>query len=213
MGCPFVEARRYECSQSGSEVYSSLKMVNWKAALGILGYVVRTSSVGISFQKGTAEGFTLMAFCDADYASKATDGRSFLEELLCVCGGVIICFSKTQRCVTMSTAEAELVAMAAVVKELLFIRQVWKFMLPSARTPCIPVYEDNAGAIAMAKHPISNSNSKHIDVRYYFLRQHVEEKEIDVIHVSSKNQHADFLTKVLPVNEFAFHRDYMMNLR
>lgn len=191
---------------------SSPKMIHWKAALGILGYTVGTSSYGISFQRGTLEGFALVAFCDADYASKAADRRSVSGGVVMCAGGAVIWISKTQRCVTMSTSEAEYVAMGDVVKELLFIRQVWGFMLPTAPTPCIPVYEDNQGAIQIAKHPISNSNSKHIDVRHHFLRERVEENEIDVIHVPSELQHADFLTKVLPEKEFTFHRDFVMNI-
>ncbi|CAB1113202.1 unnamed protein product [Ectocarpus sp. CCAP 1310/34] len=66
-------------------------------------------------------------------------------------------------------------------------------------------------SIPIAKHPISNSNSKHIDVRHHFLRQLVDEKEVEIIHVASKYQHADFLTKALPEREFASHRDYVMN--
>ena len=58
--------------------------------------------------------------------------------------------------------------------------------------PCIPLLEDNEGAIQIAKHPISNSNSKHIDVRHHFLKELVERKEIEIIHVASHYQHADF---------------------
>ena len=58
-------------------------MVHWKAALYILGYAVRTSRFGITIQKGTVEGFHLVSFADADYASRATDRRS-------VSGGVVM---------------------------------------------------------------------------------------------------------------------------
>ena len=75
-----------------------------------------------------------------------------------------------------------------------------------------PMYEDNEGAIQIAKHPISNSNSKHIDVRHHFLRELVERKEIEIIHIASQYQHADFLTKALPEREFEFHRGIVMNL-
>ena len=61
--------------------------------------------------------------------------------------------------------------------------------------PCSLSFEDNEGAIQIAKHPISNSNSKHIDVRHHLLRELVERKEIEIIHVASQCQHADFLTK------------------
>ena len=85
-------------------------------------------------------------------------------------------------------------------------------MLPTARVPCIAVYEDNEGAIQVAKHPISNSNSKHIDVRPHFLRELVERKEVEIIYVSSQYQHADFFIKALPEREFEFHRGIVMNL-
>ena len=51
--------------------------------------------------------------------------------------------------------------------------------------PCIVMYEHNVGAIQIAKHPIFNSNSKHSDVRHHFLRQLVERKEIEIIHVAT----------------------------
>ena len=62
---------------------SELRMIHWKAVLGILGYAVRTCSFGITFQRGTVEGFHWVSFADADYASKATDRTS-------VSGGVVM---------------------------------------------------------------------------------------------------------------------------
>ena len=64
--------------------FSAPKMIHWKAALGIWGYAVRTRRLGITFQRGTVEGFHLVSFADANYASKATDRRS-------VSGGVVMC--------------------------------------------------------------------------------------------------------------------------
>ncbi|CAB1111245.1 unnamed protein product [Ectocarpus sp. CCAP 1310/34] len=103
--------------------------------------------------------------------------------------------------------------MADMEKEILFLRQVWRFMLPKELRPYIPLYEDNEGAIQIAKHPILNSNSKHIDVLHHFLRQLVDEKEVEIVHVASQYQHADFLTNVLPERGFVFHRDFVMNLK
>ena len=55
---------------------SSPKMVHWQAAIGILGYAKRTCHLGISFQRGTVEAFSIVAYADADFASKAADRRS-----------------------------------------------------------------------------------------------------------------------------------------
>ena len=68
--------------------------------------------------------------------------------------------------------------------------------------PCIPVFEDNQGAIQIAKNPVTNSNSKNIGVRL------VASEKISVIHVASEFQHADFMTKVLPTGNFTFCRNF-----
>ena len=79
--------------------------------------------------------------------------------------------------------------MSDMGKEILFLRQVWCFMLLKARMPCIAV-----------------------DMRHHFLRELVERKEIEIIHVGSQYQHADFLTKALPEREFECHRGIGMKL-
>ena len=84
-------------------------------------------------------------------------------------------------CVTLSTLEADYVALGDAVKELLLLRQVWRFMLSSKIMPYFPVFEDNQGAVQLAqKNPITNSNSKHIDVRHHFLRELVRQRDIKV---------------------------------
>ena len=64
-------------------------------------------------------------------------------------------------------------------------------MIPGKGMPCFPVFEDNRGALQLSKNPVSNSNSKHIDVRHHFLRELVGQGEIIVNHVPSEYQHAD----------------------
>ena len=77
------------------------KLVHWRSALGILGYVRRTSSFGITFQRGTVGGLSLQVFADADYASKAADSRSVSGGLV-MCGGACVSwFSRAQKCVTI----------------------------------------------------------------------------------------------------------------
>ena len=111
----------------------------------------------------------MQVFADADYPSKATDRRSVSGGLV-MCGGASVSwFSRTQKCVTLSTTEAKYVALADVIKEVLFLRQVWRFMLPEVGMPCIPVFEDNEGAVQLTQNPITNSNYKHIDARPPFL--------------------------------------------
>ena len=176
------------------------RAIHWKAALGILEYINGTTEYGITFQRETLSGISLEVFADADYASKATDRRSVSGGVI-MCGGASVCwFSRTQKCVTLSIPEAEYVALGDAVKKLMFLRQVWRFMLPSKVMPCFPVFEDNQGAV-------------HFDVRHHFLRELVRQRDIKVVQVPSEFQHADILAKVLAFDLFAFHRKFLMNLK
>ena len=84
-------------------------------------------------------------------------------------------------------------------------------MLPDVGMPCIPVFEDNEGVVHLAKNPITNSNSKHINVRHLFVRDLVRRKEISKVHVTSSFQRADFLAKAIPRESFEVHRSLAMN--
>ena len=92
-------------------------------------------------------------------------------------GGACVCwFSRTQKCVTRSTSEAENVALGDAVKEMLFLRQVWRFMLPGKGMPYFPIFEGYQGAVQLSQNPVSNSNLKNIDVRHDILRELVRQR-------------------------------------
>ena len=86
-------------------------------------------------------------------------------------------------------------------------------MLHSKVMPCFPVFEDNQGAVQLAQNPVTNSNSKYIDVRHHFLREHVRQRDITVVQVPSEFQHADILIKALAFDLLTFHRKFLMNLK
>ena len=119
--------------------YTNLpREIHWKTAVGIMEYVFFTIDFGTTFHRGS--GLEMVAYTDADYASKAADRRS-------VSGGAIICaaasvcwFSRTQKCVTLSTTEAEYAAQADTIKEVIFLRYVWSFVLPGLGSACITFF-------------------------------------------------------------------------
>ena len=76
-----------------------------------------------------------------------------------------------------------------------------------------PVFEGNQGTLQLTQNPITNSNSKHIDVRRNFFRELVGQRDIKVVQVPSKFQHADILTKALAFDLFVFNRKFLMNLK
>ena len=99
------------------------------------------------------------------------------------------------------------------MKEGLFVNDVLKFLVPSARNGKIEVLEDNEGAIALlAENPLSSCSSKHIDIRHHFLRSLTEDGVLAIRHVSSEKQHADILTKALPKELFQSHREFVLGM-
>jgi len=188
------------------------KFVHWKAALHVLMYVRLTSSYGITFQRGVGGGVGLEVFVDSDYASRATDRRSVSGGVVMCAGACVSFFSRTQKSVTLSSTEAEYVAMAEGFKETIFLRYVWSFIFPDRDVGCTTVNEDNVGALHLANNPATTPNSKHIDIRHHFIRERVANGEFRVVHVRSELQHADFLTKPLHREAFCTHRNFVMNI-
>ena len=113
------------------------KAIHWTAALGILAYINDACGFGLIYQRGTSVSISLEVFADADYTSKATDRRS-VSGGATMCGGACVCwFSRTQKCVTLSTSGAEYVILGNFVKELSLLRQV-------CGVSCYPVREYDA---------------------------------------------------------------------
>ena len=115
-------------------------------------------------------GLSLNVYADADYASKEIDRRSVSGIAVTLGGTVVSHTSKTQSVVSLSTSEAEYIAAGEGVKEALFARAVVSFIAPETSGASIKVLEDNQGAKALIENPLSSARSKHIDVRYHFIR-------------------------------------------
>ena len=92
-------------------------------------------------------------------------------------------FSSTQNIVTLSTTEAEYVALGGGVKEALFVDGVLSFIIPSISENCIKVFVDNDGAISLANNPLSSARAKHIYVCSHFVREITRSKTILVEYV------------------------------
>ncbi|CAN0120816.1 unnamed protein product [Ascophyllum nodosum] len=120
--------------------------------------------------------------------------------------------SKTQRVVSLSTSEVEYIAAGEGVKEALFVRAVLSFIAPEMSEASIKVFEDKQGAKALIENPLSSARSKHIDVRFHFIRDLFRTGKISVEYVKSAEQHADVLTRALSRVNFQYHRKYLMNL-
>ncbi|GJU68534.1 hypothetical protein Tco_1254793 [Tanacetum coccineum] len=150
----------------------------------------------------TDSGFELTGFSDADYAGckdifmSTFGGAQFLGKKL------VSWSSKKQDCTTLSTAEAEYVSLSACCAQVLWMRtQLTDYGFHFNK---IPIYCDLKSAIAISCNPVRHSRTKHITVRYHFIKEHVEKGTIELYFVKMDYQLADLFTKALPVDQFTY---------
>ena len=121
----------------------------WKTVMKALQYLKRTASLGVRYGGATEDNMKLSAWVDADHAPCPDTRRSVSGGAVMLGGGAISRFSRAQRITATATSESEYVALAEIVNELRFFRQVKAFMVPPIDYN-IRVHEDNEGAIKMA---------------------------------------------------------------
>ncbi|KAJ9542272.1 hypothetical protein OSB04_028778 [Centaurea solstitialis] len=128
---------------------------------------------------------------------KSTSGHvQFLGDKLVSWG------SKKQHCVSTSTAEAEYVAAASCCSQVLWMRTQLRDYGYSFNH--IPIYCDSKSAIAITCNPVQHTRTKHINIRYHFIKDHVERGTIELYFVNTEYQLADLFTKPLDEKRFNF---------
>ena len=99
-----------------------------------------------------------------------------------------------KRLVALSSCEAEYVAITLAMQEANFLRQLYSDMTDCERDTII-LHVDNKGAIALSKNPVYHQRSKHIDIKFHFIRSEMEDKIVDLTYVPSNQNIADLFTK------------------
>jgi hypothetical protein len=139
----------------------------------------------------------VIGYTDADWASNLNGRKSISGYVYMLGGGAITWSSKKQPIVAQSSAEAEYIAEAHSGREALWLRRLITSLGFSQADPTL-IYADNQAAIKLADGGQFHTRTKHIDVRYHFIRQLVEEKEIEYRYISMHLNLADIFTKALP---------------
>jgi hypothetical protein len=135
------------------------------------------------------EEWDLMLYRDSDWAGNPESRIRVTGFIIYLLGAPICWRSKGQKGVTLSSSKAEYVAMSEAVKQIRFIYFVLKGMGVDVKLP------DNVGAIFMAENSSSGIRTRHIDTRYHFVREHVEDGLIKIVFVKSNINDADMFTK------------------
>ena len=109
--------------------------------------------------------------------------------------------SKLQSIIAQSTTEAEYIAINIASKEAVYIKSLLE-ELGFYKQKKLPLYTDNNGALLLAKNPIFHERTKHIAVKYHYVRDLIDKGILDLIYTPTKEQKADGFTKALDKVKF-----------
>jgi transposase InsO family protein len=169
--------------------------VDWITVKHVLRYIKGSVNQKLLYTKSKDQ-LKLEGFSDSDWASDSSDRRSTTGYYfrLNEAGPPISWKSKKQQTVALSSCEAEYMALASSTQEALFLRMLTKeFALQQTDPICI--HGDNQGSLDLVRNPVSHDRSKHIDIKFHFIREKFTKGLIDVSHVPSGDNIADMMTK------------------
>ena len=159
----------------------------------IIRYINGTSDYGIWYSRDSNE--CLAGYSDADWAGCIDDRKSTSGGCFYLGNNLVSWMSKKQNSISLSTAEAEYIAAASGCAQLLWMKKLLHDYGITQDTMC--VFCDNTSAINLSKNPVQHSKSKHIEIRYHFIRDLVEKKIVYLEFINTDNQKADIFTKPL----------------
>jgi len=174
-------------------------------ALYICRYLVGTKNYCLTYDGNTGQG--LSACTDSDWASDPDGRKSQSGYFLKMAGGAISWTSRAQRTIALSSTEAEYMALSDCSRQVVWMHTLLG-ELGYHLTP-IPICGDNQGSIFIASNPVTEKRSKHIDIRYHYIREVIEHKLTEVFFIDGDKNPADLLTKNLGSVKFLlFHPDF-----
>ncbi|GJZ23673.1 retrotransposon protein, putative, ty1-copia subclass [Tanacetum coccineum] len=169
---------------------------HWEAVKWILKYLRGTANVGLVYGTNRGNHVDVTGFVDSDYAKDPDKGRSITGYAFLVQGCVVSWKATLQHVVALSTTEAEYMALTEAVKEAIWLRGLLEELGVELNT--VAVNCDNQGAIHLSRNHVFHERTKHINVRYHFIREVLEAKTVKVLKVGTEHNAADALTKVVP---------------
>jgi hypothetical protein len=182
-------------------------LAHWHAVKHLFRYLQGTLDYKLTYGPSTSKEL-FDAFSDSDHGMDKDSGRSTGGYVIMSGGGAVSWSSKLQAIVALSTTEAEYIAAVEAGKEIVWMRNILaEFGYPSAGPSTLHL--DNQSCISVAKNPEHHGRMKHLDLRFYWLRDQVEAGHITPSFVPTAEQAADILTKALPIAKINICRNMM----
>ena len=172
---------------------------HFKAVKWLMRYLKGTSTTGLVYGSQT-DTSSVIGFVGSDYAGDLDSRRSQTGFVFQLNGCTISWKANLQSTVALSTTEAEYMACTEVVKKALWLKGITRELGMNQRT--VAVFFDSQSALHLNKNQVFHERTKHIDVRLHFIRDVISEGSVKLSKVSTEDNPANMLTKVLPKAKF-----------
>lgn len=189
-----------------SRFMSDPREEHMQLAKRILRYVKETYSFGLLYERSVVKG--LQVYTDSDYARDTEDRRSTSGYACILSNAAISWSSRKQDIVTLSSTEAEYVAATTCACHSVWLKGLMEEIL-SESIGVVDILCDNSSTIKLSKNPVMHRRTKHIEVRFHYLRDLVNEGKVQLVFCSTDDQVADVMTKPVKLEVFERMRKLM----
>ena len=157
---------------------------HFSAAKRVLRYIKGTVALGVQFSKSAKGDLKLLGYSNNDWGGCVDDSRSTLRYLFSLGSSFSTWSSKKQETTTHSTAKAEYIIAASIVNQALWLRKILKD-LEQEQVEATDIMCDNIFAVSISKNPMFHGRTKHIKIKYHFIREVQQSNEVLLVHYSS----------------------------
>ena len=175
----------------------------WNRAKRVVRYIKATLDKGLLYRRSSkrineqADPFELYFYADADFANDPDTRRSRSGGVVIAAGAALIWWSRLQKCITLSTCEAELVSLVEMVKEVVWLRPILTALNAIDGDLPTTIFQDNQSTMSVATNQNHSRRTKHFQLKYHWVGELIAEEEIVLEYCNTHDMVADGLTKTL----------------
>lgn len=172
---------------------SNPSQADWTELKRVVRYLKGTKDFKLRLSRNGGPN-AIVGYSDADWAENRQDRKSNSGFIFKINGGTVSWACRKQSCVSLSTAEAEFIALSEAVQEAIWLKSLLKDLNEKQE---VTIHEDNQSCLKMLINEKFSNRTKHVATRLHFTRDQIQKGEINCIYCPTENMVADLLTKPL----------------
>ena len=195
------------CMRELSKVMDLGTVKQFKSLMRVVKYVSETENIGLKIKPNIVEPWKIEVFADSDFCGDRNTRKSVTGYVVFVNDVAVSWKSKSQRNISLSSTEAEYVAVSEATRETKFIMNLLESVNVKYKKP-VKIRIDNIGAIFLVNNRNTSERTRHIDTRYHYVRNLIDDGSVIIEFINSKDNIADIFTKNLSDESYNKHNKY-----